>query len=416
MFAMQAPLAGTRKDRGLALARDKRIKPVAGSKWYVPSQTQASGGYIVDATEGVCTCPDHEETRGKCKHQGAVEFTMRATVTTPDGSEVSVEKTVRVTYTQDWHNYNLAQTHEREHVSFLLKALCEGVQNPAPKSPEKGGQPRLPLSDVIYAATMKVYTGFSARRAATDIRGCAEKGLIDTPMHFNSILNVIRAPETTPLLTTLVEESAAPLTAMEHSLAIDSTGFSTCVYDRWFDHKYERKKKEHKFVKLHAACGTATHVITAVKVTGEEGADSPQLPELVAASTKRFAPAKITADKAYLAHRNLDAIEAVGAVPYIPFKSNSQGEGPAAWRRMFGLFMYKRDEWLREYHARSNVETVFMMIKKKFGGSVRGKVHEAQVNEVLLKCLCHNLSCVTHAMYELGVEPEFWTSERGALQ
>jgi transposase len=97
----------------------------------------------------------------------------------------------------------------------------------------------------------------------------------------------------------------------------------------------------------------------------------------------------------------------VGAVPYIPFKSNSQGEGPAAWRRMWGLFMYRQSEFLAHYHQRSNVESTFSMMKRKFGGSVRSKLFVAQVNEVLCKVLCHNLAVLVHAMHELGVEPLF---------
>ena len=33
---------------------------------------------------------------------------------------------------------------------------------------------------------------------------------------------------------------------------------------------------------------------------------------------------------------------------------------------------------------------------------------EAQNNELFCKVLCHNLCCVVHAIYELGVEPEFY--------
>lgn len=109
----------------------------------------------------------------------------------------------------------------------------------------------------------------------------------------------------------------------------------------------------------------------------------------------------------YLSHANLAAIEGVNAVPYIPFKSNSKGEGPAAWRRMFGLFMYKAPEFLAHYHARSNVESTFSAVKRKFGGSVRSKNPTAQVNEVLCKALCFNLSMLVHAIHELDVEVQF---------
>ena len=160
-------------------------------------------------------------------------------------------------------------------------------------------------------------------------------------------------------------------------------------------------------MKAHAMIGTTTNVITAIRVTDSDANDSPELPPLVDATARRFALAEVSADKAYLSHANLEAIERVGAVPYVPFKSNSKGEGPAAWRRMFGLFMYRQADFLAHYHQRSNVEATFSAVKRKFGGSVRSKNPTAQVNEVLCKALCFNLSMLVHAMHELGVAPTF---------
>jgi len=54
------------------------------------------------------------------------------------------------------------------------------------------------------------------------------------------------------------------------------------------------------------------------------------------------------------------------------------------------------------------------MVKRKFGSSVRAKAFPAQINEVLLKCLCHNLSVLVHAIHELGIEPSFWSRMEAA--
>ena len=70
---------------------------------------------------------------------------------------------------------------------------------------------------------------------------------------------------------------------------------------------------------------------------------------------------------------------------------------------------YKRDEFLAHYHKRSNVESVFQMIKSKFGEKLRSKNETAQINEALTKVLCHNLCVVIQSMYELNVTPEFWS-------
>lgn len=254
---------------------------------------------------------------------------------------------------------------------------------------------------------MKVYSGMSGRRASTDIRDCAAKGLIDEAPHYNSVHGFIEREDVTELLKTLIEESAAPLKAVESQFAVDSTGFGTTSYRRWYDHKYGRELSEQRWIKCHAMVGVKTNIITSVEVTESPANDSPELPALVATTAKRFDVAEVSADKAYVGHRNLEAIEAVGAVPYIPFKSNNQGEGPAAWRRMWGLFTYKRDEFLVHYHKRSNVETTFSAVKRLFGGSVRAKLPVSQRNEVLLKCLVYNCTVLVHAMHELGVEPMF---------
>ncbi len=47
------------------------------------------------------------------------------------------------------------------------------------------------------------------------------------------------------------------------------------------------------------------------------------------------------------------------------------------------------------------------MIKTKFGDSVRSKEKTAQINEVLLKVLCHNIVVLVHEMFEMGINHQF---------
>jgi hypothetical protein len=47
-------------------------------------------------------------------------------------------------------------------------------------------------------------------------------------------------------------------------------------------------------------------------------------------------------------------------------------------------------------------------MESKFGDSVRSKTEVAQVNEVLLKVLCHNICVVIQEIFELGIEPSFF--------
>ena len=77
---------------------------------------------------------------------------------------------------------------------------------------------------------------------------------------------------------------------------------------------------------------------------------------------------------------------------------------------MYALFVYQRDTFLSRYHARSNVETTFSMIKAKFGDSLRSKSDVGQINEVLCKVIAHNLCVLIACIHEIGLAvPEFRT-------
>lgn len=90
---------------------------------------------------------------------------------------------VRPTYRQDWHVYNLSQSHEKEMVAMLLHDLCEAIESPI----QRRGRPRIPLADSVFAACMKVYGGASGRRSMTDMREFERRGLIDRAPHYNRV-------------------------------------------------------------------------------------------------------------------------------------------------------------------------------------------------------------------------------------
>ncbi len=82
-----------------------------------------------------------------------------------------------------------------------------------------------------------------------------------------------------------------------------------------------------------------------------------------------------------------------------------------AFEKSLHYYHLHREEFLKAYHKRSNVESTFSMVKAKFGDSVRSRTETAMKNEVLCKFLCHNLCCLILSQIELGVEPIFWVDE-----
>ena len=197
---------------------------------------------------------------------------------------------------------------------------CETSATPSPRSQDQEveGVLAYPCPERLFAVTYKVYTGFSARRFTSDVQAAMRQGLIDHAPHFNSTNRYLASDELTDHLKALIELSASPLASVETDFAIDSTGFATTTYSRWFDHKWGKERSKQAWVKTHLMCGVKTNIVTAALATTHESADTKQLPHLLERTAATFSIDEVSADKAYASKRNLREIEAVGAIPLHP--------------------------------------------------------------------------------------------------
>ena len=155
------------------------------------------------------------------------------------------------TYKQVWPAYNLAQTIEKHRFQVLLHALCKNLQN----QPPKVGRPRTTLADVVFAAVFKVYSTVSTRRFSCDLKDAHAKGHVSKAIHYNSICAYLEWPALSATLQELIKLSCVPLRAVETDFAVDSTGFSTSRFVRWFDQKYGVTRPGHDWVKVHIIVG-----------------------------------------------------------------------------------------------------------------------------------------------------------------
>jgi transposase len=247
-----------------------------------------------------------------------------------------------------------------------------------------------------------------------DMSDAVAKGHLSRPVHYNSIARFMESPGLTPILRRLIEESSLPLAAVETDFAADSTGFATSRYARWFDHKYGRPMQECEWVKVHAMTGVKTNIITAVELGIGADNDSPQFVPLLKSTAKNFKVNEVSADAAYASYDNMEAAARIGATPFMAFPNNTTAAGGGTFARMFHYYKFNRDDYLKHYHKRSNVESTFSSVKAKFGGSLRSKMDAALYNEALCKILCHNLCRLVQSTYELGITAKFWGTDGAA--
>lgn len=400
-----------REERGLVIAALCKLNRKE-DHWLVPSQS-GEMIYKVNPTAQTCECPDHQERGCKCKHLYAVEFTIKRE-TDRDGNIIETKTmtfTEKVTYTQNWPAYEKAQHEEKDRFQVLLADLCSGVTEPERAKDEVGRKP-VPMADQLFSAIFKVYSTFSSRRFNCDLQYAHERGYTSRPIHPSKLRAFMADEALTPYLKSMIVRSSLPLRALESNFAVDSTGFSTSKFVRWFDEKYGVTKTNHDWVKVHCAVGVSTGVVTAAAIYGRHTSDGPILPELIDKTKENFNIADVSADKGYLSVENVEAIHAAGGLPFIAPKSNTTGGAGGLFEKMIRFYQYKQEEYMTRYHKRSNVESLFSAVKRKFSDHIRSRTPVAMVNEAYAKLLCNNLCCVIMSQVELGVEAEFWDDKK----
>jgi len=137
--------------------------------------------------------------------------------------------------------------------------------------------------------------------------------------------------------------------------------------------------------------------------------DSTQFKGLVQDTAKRFRIKELCADSGYLGRDNCNIAKEVGAMPFIMPKKNTsiKSDGSYAWMRMIRMWYYNRELFKQHYHQRSNVESTFSAMKRKFLGHVRSKTSMAQTNEILCKVVCYNAAVLVNSIFELGIDVNF---------
>jgi transposase len=394
-----------RELKALELAARTRITFANGS-WLVPAQTSRGTYRVTIGSEPSCDCEDFLLHQKACKHILAARFVCARDYggTAPEiGTEAIPHQP---TYQQNWPVYNEAQQTEKHRFEQLLFDLCRGLPNLEQTGP---GRRWTPLADMIFACGLKVYTTVSSRRFACDLKDAYHKGYLSSLMNSVSVCAFLENDKLTAVLKNLIVQSSLPLCLVETSFAPDSTGFSTSRFVRWFDEKYGCERSGHDWVKAHAICGGKTNIVTAVEIGERDANDSPFFKALVEKTAENFTVKEVPADKAYLSHDNLALVAGLGGTAFIPFKSNSQpGEAGSLWERMYFYYQWRRADFLKHYHQRSNAESTFSMVKAKFRDHVRSKTDVAMTNEVLCKFLCHNICAVHQSHLELGIVPVFW--------
>ncbi|MFX0178388.1 MAG: transposase [Candidatus Hodarchaeota archaeon] len=313
---------------------------------------------------------------------------------------------------KDWRKYNLAKRKEKRLFYELLYELGQLI----PEPPRKNGRPPVPVRDLFFSLGLKLYSNYSGRKIDTDLNHAKAIGYISVAPHFNTMHDFLKCLGTYDLLKKLLVISALPLKNLEDDFSMDASGFGAYGSESWRRVKYDKYKKETKwktFLKGHIFIGTRSNVICSCEVTNSKVGDATMAPNLLQQANGNFNIRQVSADKAYSSRRILQIIQSLDAIPFIAFKENANPNkySPEIWIKMYNYFKENKEKFMKNYHRRSNVETVFSMIKMRLGEFLKCKNFEAQRNELMMKFICHNICCLITQKFIHNIDINFKVCE-----
>ncbi len=165
------------------------------------------------------------------------------------------------------------------------------------------------------------------------------------------------------------------------SVAVDSTGFSRTNPSFHYLKRINCRKPIKRYAKLSAFFDLPTRKFIALKIRVKPRHDVKDIDYLL----KQASPTeKLFGDSAYDAERIHEICFGKQIQTFIKPRKNVKK----------GFYRRKQMKSYSEklYHQRSLIESGFGSLKRKYGGSVSGKIWKSINSEIYCKAICHNLS------------------------